>query len=306
MVQKAIQLLGCSLVCVALVSCSDATRPEPDPLAELTGTWVHVGHPEDLSRLYVSAVTIHEDGSVDRLGVELATGRLALLGEGAYAIDHAGDGRITIRTLFGAWNPPEPSTSGYTFDGDHLGVVEDVGPFRSAWEYVRMASDERVIEPVDLRVTSSLHGDFLGEDPFADQSFLNDHVSSAMPALAVETPAASGEGGSQLELTARSGQLWLRLVLDDVRGSGVYDGSGGGVLAELTRIGGDALFGWRTDETDPVMRVEITEFDRDRGRCSGTFSASLSNFGMPAYRVDVADGEFEVPLVEEPPGKRRR
>lgn len=268
------------LILFVFVACKDEGRLGPvyDVDPRLLGDWYYfdtLGLAQPSPKIALRGMRINADKTIQPLGIEFSTGRLALIENGhvKYVL-HANEGLLVVQYFA----PPGIATDSlyYTFGGNTLILTQRY--FSSIYQRTSLGSYLATPEQTTMVVA----------------------VDSALvrsPSVGTVVPVyVSRLQTSQLQFNAVIPNGVLRIDINSFGGVGNYAiGAGNGVLM---LIDGDVAFLLTTDSLS-TGTIDIDQYDETSGRCSGRF-AFTARLPVPPNDPQIirrlSGGSFSAPL----------
>ena len=259
----------------------------------LVGDWVAFdthSRPGD-PPLSISGLRIHPDGRTQRLGVELATGKLAVCptGDASTKFLHLANGFWVIDEF----TPPgSTTTSGnYTLRRDTLLLsVSDHFANGTGFNttYIRIPVGTTISEPIDVQFSAKVNGKlFQVSDIYA-------HASAfARYDFNKDTSRLTIYGNFEIydNNVTESIAIWIGDVT--TIGTFVLGSSSSSRNARYGYFEGDMFDYWSSESG----KVTVTKIDFAKERCEGTFEFVAK--AMSRWKdVVVTDGRFSIPLYK--------
>jgi hypothetical protein len=268
------------LILLGFVGCKDEGKlgleHDVDPL--LVGDWYYfdtLGLAQPSPKITLHGMRVNADKTIQPLGIEFSTGRLALIENGRMKyILHANEGLLVIQYFA----PPDIATDSlyYAFGNSTLILTQRY--FTSIYQRTNLGSYLATPEQTTMVVT-------------IDSTVVRSpSVGTAVPVYVSRLQA------SRLQFNAVIPNGVLKVDIDSFAGVGNYAiGAGKGTLL---LIDGDVAFYLTTDSLS-AGTIEIDQYDEVSGHCSGRF-AFTARLPVPPNDPQIirrlSGGSFSAPL----------
>ncbi len=268
------------LILIGFIACKDEGRlgPQYDVDPRLVGDWYNfdtLGLAQPSPKIALRGMHINTDKTIQPLGIEFSTGRLALIESGNVKhILHANEGLLVVQYFA----PPDIATDSlyYAFESNTLILTQRY--FSNTYQRTSLGAYLATPEQTTMVVT-------------IDSALVRSPtVSTVVPVY------VSRLQSSQLQLNAVIPNGVLKINIDSFGGVGNYAiGAGNGVLMLFS---GDVGFYLTTDSLS-AGTIDIDQYDEATGRCSGRFAFTVQ---LPVPPNDpqiirrLSGGSFSAPL----------
>lgn len=260
----------------------------------LPGTWVSVTGDDTLAStpIVVNAVTINEDGTIDHLAAETATGIVAPWDPGyTTSIARTAGGAMFLSvTGTGA-----PFSANYKVSYAVYDSLLRISGVPSVWyripagAYVKASVGDMVASGVSATFNATL--DSIG---FVGEPFALDTVSPTARAFArFET-----EDADTLLIDATGGDHHIHIRIEAFAGPGAYTfgEADSSLVSFTTTIAGKEVGYLDTTGIPDGGMVNIAVFDLASHRCVGTFASTLT---AGDSTLVISGGSFSIPIYED-------
>lgn len=294
-------VIVCLIETCQLVTPTDAVPSRAELLQPLIGTWMNVS--ADSAR----GVAIDTAGTIAPLAVRLSTGEVVYdVVNWSATITTITPDSIVLEYYPAAGVPiPHQYRMAYHLDSGALSISPKRFPPLLTY-YRTVTLGERVTPPIEATLSCTIHEwRWNPGDTTRSQStslFRSDSIAPTVSAFATWSSPASltitGQRNHRAIFTPYTETVTL--TLSGVDSVGTYqigpDTTANGAYSFCYQ---DVLGGGSTQQDSGWGQVTLTAFDRESGRCAGTFQFTTAQFmGWPTYEVE--KGVFDVPFRREP------
>lgn len=251
----------------------------------IMGDWYHVSSPSQVGMppLSYNGMRVNEEGVVDLLTIEIATGKLVLSNEpaaGKFRRFYNGDFTLEVfQRGFARIGGLHHSI--YEIKDNKIYFPEANKIPEISSNYTKTEVGTIIAEPVQTRLEMLVR----------DTHFINSATGSIPTAYAGYIPQTDGE--VQFHIYGRNTHFALNIYLNNFSGAGEY------ILGTTTMndanyrvLGGDVIYYYPMLE-EIAGYVTVTHFDFLNKRCSGNF-----NFRLGEYELTDFVGNFDIPVYE--------
>jgi hypothetical protein len=257
-----------------LVGCKDEGNPSNEVDPQLLGEWYYldtmaISYPAPT--ISFRGMRINEDKTIHVLGIETATGKVALIENAPTKELLMGNGGVLVIRYVAA-----PGmfldTSNYRVQGDRLILTG---------RYTNIAYRRTHL------------GSMFNTPTRSELGFTMDSIEFRSPNVAALLPAfVSRISSSVLRLDASIPNGWITIDIEPFNGLGTYQiGANKGTL---TQFSGDVVFSLTTDSL-ATGTISVDQYDEVSHRCSGEFGLTV---GRGTMVRQLRDGTFSVPVYQ--------